>query len=110
MDSSFSRILPQAIVVCAFGGGGLVLTQLYSRRGPLIYPVCAAILFVLALSLSRATSLGFIPRFFAAFGGMAVSTAIAMAGTVVLAERARQSRARALARNRVRPRGRYDGT
>ena len=30
---------PRALVIGLFGGAGLALTALYSRRGPLIYPV-----------------------------------------------------------------------
>jgi hypothetical protein len=82
MDSAFIHVLLQTAVIGAFGGAGLVLTQLYSRRGPLIYPVYAAILFVLALSLTRATGLGFASRFLAALVGMLISTTIAMVGTV----------------------------
>ena len=43
--------LPRAIVVGLFGGAGLALTSIYSRRGPLIYPVYAAILAALALPI-----------------------------------------------------------
>jgi hypothetical protein len=53
------QALERALVIGLFGGAALVLTNLYSRRGPLIYPVYAAILFTLGLSLSRATALGF---------------------------------------------------
>jgi hypothetical protein len=49
------------------------------------------ILFALSLSLSRATGLGFYPRFFAAFSGMTVSTAIATAGAMVHAAGARRA-------------------
>ena len=77
----------QAIVIGAFGGAGLVLTQLYSRRGPLIYPVYAAILVALALSLAHAGSLSFGARFAAAFAGMVVSTAITMAAIIIQSRR-----------------------
>lgn len=81
----------QAIVIGTFGGAGLVLTMLYSRRGPLIYPVYAAILTALALSLARNGSLAFSARFFAAFAGMVVSTAIAMTATIVRGSRQRRA-------------------
>jgi hypothetical protein len=87
----FTYAFSQAIVIGVFGGAGLVLTQLYSRRGPLIYPVYAAILAALALSLARADSLSFGARFVAAFAGMVASTAIAMAATIMRS--ARQHRA-----------------
>jgi hypothetical protein len=82
--------LTQALVIGVFGGAGLVLTQIYSRRGPLIYPVYAVILAALTLSLAHADSLPFSPRFSAAFAGILVSTAIAMVGTMVRAARARR--------------------
>jgi len=85
----------QAIVIGVFGGAGLVLTQLYSRRGPLIYPVYAAILAALALSLARADSLAFGARFLAAFAAMLLSTAISMAATVVRGSRRRREYAAA---------------
>ena len=44
MSSAFTHVLLQAAVIGVFGGAALVLTQLYSRRGPMIYPVYAAIL------------------------------------------------------------------
>src|SRR3954469_10543208 len=91
MNSAFTHVLLQAAVIGVFGGAGLVLTQLYSRRGPMIYPVYAAILFVLTLSLTRATSLGFVSRFLAALAAMVISTAIAMAGIVVLGARTRRA-------------------
>jgi hypothetical protein len=89
-DPAVTRVFTQALVVGVFGGAGLVLTQLYSRRGPLIYPVYAAILAALALCLARAGPIGFSARFAAAFGGLVVSTAIAMTGTMVIAARARR--------------------
>ena len=91
LDLAFTRACTQALVIGVFGGAGLVLTQLYSRRGPLIFPVYAAILAALALSLTRADSLAFSARFLAAFAGLAASTGIAMAGTVFLAARARRA-------------------
>jgi len=81
----------QAVVIGVFGGAGLVLTQLYSRRGPLIYPVYAAILVALALSLAHAGSLSFGARFVAAFAGMVVSTAITMTAIIIRSARRRQA-------------------
>ena len=81
----------QAIVIGVFGGAGLVLTQLYSRRGPLIYPVYAAILIALALSLAHAGSVSFGARFVAALAGMVVSTAISMAAVVIASRRRRRA-------------------
>ena len=44
MSWSALPLVLRAGVVGIFGGAGLVLTQMYSRRGPLIFPVYAAIL------------------------------------------------------------------
>ncbi len=41
--------LPRALVLGAFGGVGLVLTVVYSRRGPMIFLPYAALLVALAL-------------------------------------------------------------
>jgi hypothetical protein len=81
----------QAAVIGVFGGAGLVLTQLYSRRGPMIYPVYATILFVVALSLTRATASGFASRFLAALTAMIISTLVSMAGTAIRATRSRRA-------------------
>jgi drug/metabolite transporter superfamily protein YnfA len=72
-----SPALPRALVLGVFGGAGLVLTMIYSRRGPLIYPVYAALLAALALLLARYPSEPFGARFAAAFGGFLVATAMA---------------------------------
>ena len=45
--------LPRALTVGAFGGVGLVLTVVYSRRGPMIFVPYAALLAALAVLLSR---------------------------------------------------------
>lgn len=82
--------VPRALVVGAFGGAGLILTMTYSRRGPLIYPVYAALLAALALLLARYSSVPFAGRFAAAFAGVAVATALAYIATGVHASRARE--------------------
>jgi hypothetical protein len=45
-------LVVRAAAVGAFGGVGLALTSIYSRRGPLIFPGYAALLVVLALLLA----------------------------------------------------------
>ncbi len=60
MPPEFTPTLLRGLVIGAFGGAGLILTQVYSRRGPLIFIVYATILFALATasscqSTSRAT-------------------------------------------------------
>ena len=90
MAPDFFAALSRALVIAAFGGAGLVLTQVYSRRGPLIFPVYAALLAALALSLARAPELGFSPRFLIALSATGVATAIAFVATLILAARARR--------------------
>ena len=67
--------LPRAVVVGLFGGAGLSLTIVYSRRGPMIYVAYAALLVALALLLSRYAELTYFTRFVAALSGFAVACA-----------------------------------
>lgn len=89
MAPDFLAALSRALVIAAFGGAGLVLTQVYSRRGPLIFPVYAALLAAVAFSLARAPNLGFSPRFLIALSATALATAIAFVATLILAARVR---------------------
>jgi hypothetical protein len=87
-----SGVIPaflRAIVIGLFGGAALVLTQIYSRRGPMIFPVYAAILICLTLSLSRA-QLRFIDGFIVTFIAIMLATAVSFVATLILAARARQ--------------------
>jgi hypothetical protein len=90
MSPEFMPALGRGLVIGAFGGAALVLTQLYSRRGPLIYPVYAAILFVLGLALSRTVGLSFLARVAVALSGMLLSTLCTLVATMVLAARVRR--------------------
>ena len=87
--------LPRALVVGAFGGVGLVLTVLYSRRGPLIYPVYAALLAALALLLARYPAVPYAGRFGAALAGFAAASAPLYMAPGMLAERERRRLRRA---------------
>jgi hypothetical protein len=98
MPPSLLPVMSRAVTIGAFGGAALVLTQIYSRRGPLIYPVYAGILVVLGLFLTRAASLGFGTRFVICLVALLVSTAMTFIATLVLAARAR---ARLLAQGRT---------
>jgi|SRR5215831_15890636 len=98
MTADFAALIARALVIGGFGGAALVLTQIYSRRGPMIYPVYAAILFALGLFLSRASGFGFGARLLACFAAVLLSTAITFVATLVLAARAR---ARLLAEGRT---------
>ncbi len=98
MPPTLLSIMLRALVIGAFGGVALVLMQIYSRRGPLIYPVYAGILFTLGLFLARAPHLGFAARLLICFVAIFVSTAMMFVATLVLAARAR---ARLLAQGRT---------
>jgi len=82
--------LPRATVVGAFGGAGLALTALYSRRGPMIYPVYAAILAALTALLSRFPDLPYAGRLLASLIGFSVATAALYVTTGILADRDRR--------------------
>jgi len=90
ITADFAAALSRALVIGLFGGVGLILTQVYSRRGPLIFPVYAAILAALTLSLARAPNLPFASRFVIALTSTLLATAMAFAATLVLAARARR--------------------
>src|SRR5216117_1948236 len=65
---------PRALAVGAFGGVGLVLTVVYSRRGPMIFVPYAALLAALTLLLSQFGQLPYAPRFAAAYAAFAMAT------------------------------------
>ena len=90
MSIEFVPALSRALVIGVFGGASLVLTQMYSRRGPLIYPVYAAILFVLGLSLVRTPTLGFGARVLVAFAAVLLSTLFSLVAVLVLGNRQRR--------------------
>jgi hypothetical protein len=89
-DALSNPAVPRALVIGAFGGAGLVLTVVYSRRGPLIYPVYAALLAALALLLARYPALPYAGRFGAALAGFAAASAPLYVAAGVLGERQRR--------------------
>lgn len=80
----------RAVVLGAFGGVGLALTTMYSRRGPLIFPVYAAFLGSLAVLLARYADLAFPIRMSAALTGFVVAAAIHYGAVVISANRDRR--------------------
>jgi hypothetical protein len=80
----------RAVVLGAFGGIGLVLTTMYSRRGPLMFPVYAAFLGSLAVLLARYTDLAFPIRWSAAMAGFVVAAAMHYVAVVIDANRDRR--------------------
>jgi len=81
---------PRALAVGAFGGVGLVLTVVYSRRGPMIFVPYAALLAALTLLLSRFGQLPYAPRFAAAFAAFAIATVPVYVAVGVLGKRQRE--------------------
>jgi hypothetical protein len=91
-------LFPRAIVIGLFGAAGLALTALYSRRGPMIFPVYAAYLAALAVVSARFAALPFAVR----FAALLVSFCIASAGLSVTADHvARRGRQRLVAEGRL---------
>ena len=82
--------LPRALVLGALGDVGVVLTVVYSRRGPMIFLPYAALLATLALLLSRFGDLPYASRFVAAFTGFVIATIPAYAAVGVLGKRQRE--------------------
>jgi hypothetical protein len=80
----------RALVLGAFGGVGLTLTALYSRRGPLIFAPYAALFAGLTILLARYAALPYTTRLVAAFAGFFVASIALYGTTVVLAGRARR--------------------
>jgi hypothetical protein len=81
----------RAAVIGLFGGFGLSLTSIYSRRGPMIFPVYAALLASLALLLARQSQVSFGLRTTAAFVGFTIASLIAYVTVVILADRSREA-------------------
>jgi hypothetical protein len=90
LDSPHLLVLAQAAVIGLFGGVGLALTSIYSRRGPMIYPVYAATIAAITLLLARHASLSFGARFVAGFVGFMVSNAVFYPVVGILAQRGRR--------------------
>ena len=82
-------LLLRAAVVGVFGGAGLSLTAIYSRRGPLIYPVYAALLAALTVLLGHHSDISYAFRLVAGLVGFTVATFLLYVTVVVLARRGR---------------------
>lgn len=85
-NPAFSR----AVVLGVFGGAGLALTAIYSRRGPLIYPAYATLLAALTLLLARYNGMSFSERFAAALAGFLVASAALYITVGILSDRQRR--------------------
>ena len=82
--------LTRALVLGLFGGAGLVLTTVYSRRGPLIYPVYAAFLAALTMLLARYPGVTYPVRFAIALAGFLTASALLYVAVSVLGDRQRE--------------------
>ena len=91
-------LLPRALVLGIIGGAALVLTMVYSRRGPMILPVYAAILIALAFVAARYESVAYVPRLVAVFAAFCLASAELYVAAVILAGRERK---RLVARGRL---------
>jgi|SRR5579885_1577497 len=90
MSLLINPVFPRALILGIIGGAGLVLTATYSRRGPMIYPVYAAVLFSLALLVGRYADLAYLPRTFAVFAGFCVASLELYIAVGALADRDRR--------------------
>ena len=88
-DLIANSLVARALVVGMFGGVALSLTSLYSRRGPMIYPVYAALLVILGLLLARHSQFSYAVRVAAALVGFVTASAISYATVGILAQRQR---------------------
>jgi hypothetical protein len=88
-------LFPRAIILGILGGIGLALTQVFSRRGPIILPVYAALLAALAFLAARYTTVPYVARAFAIFIAYCLASAAIYVATAIVAGRARR---RAVAR------------
>lgn len=92
--------LARAAVVGVFGAAALALITIYSRRGPMIFPVYAAILAALALLLTRFPALSLADRLAACLVSFCVASAGLYVASGILAQRHRQH---AVARGQLPP-------
>ena len=86
----YNPAFPRALVLGAFGGIGLTLTALYSRRGPLVFAPYAAFLAALTVLLARYAALPYATRLAAAFAGFLVASAALYVTDGVLGDRQRR--------------------
>lgn len=90
-DLIANPLVARAVVVGVFGGVGLSLTSIYSRRGPMIFPVYAAFLAALALLLGRHSYFPYEVRVAAALVGFATASLMLYVTVGVLANRQRDA-------------------
>ena len=85
-------LFPRAIVLGIFGGVALALTPTFTRRGPMILPVYAALLAALGFLAARYTTVSYAARAVAIFAGYCVASLALYIANGVLADRDRRRR------------------
>ena len=80
--ASWLPLVTRTLVVGVFGGAGLVLTHLYTRRGPMIYPVYAAILLALGLVSARFSWLPYLAHLVGNLVAMFTASAILLVAVI----------------------------
>src|SRR5262245_13393323 len=83
-------LLPRAIVLGIFGGVALALTPMFTRRGPMIFPVYAALLVALGFQAARYPTVTYAARAVAIFAGYCVASLALYIASGVLADRDRR--------------------
>jgi hypothetical protein len=83
-------VFSRSLVLGLFGGVGLVLTTLYSRRGPLMFPVYAAFLAAVAVLLARYADISFPLRLVAAMAAFLVAASIHYVAVAIHANQQRR--------------------
>ena len=69
-----SPLFARALVIGIFGGVGLLLGHRFSTRGPIMFPIYAAILFVASLVVAQYPGLSFMARFSFVMLSMLIAT------------------------------------
>lgn len=83
-------LFPRAIVLGIFGGTALALTPMFTRRGPVILPVYAALLAALGFLAVRHPTIPYAARAVAIFAGYCVASLALYIATGILADRDRR--------------------
>lgn len=83
-------LFPRAIVLGIFGGIALALTPIFTRRGPMILPVYAALLAALGFLAARYTTIPYAARALAVFAGYCVASLALYIASGLLADRDRR--------------------
>jgi uncharacterized YccA/Bax inhibitor family protein len=84
----------RAVVIGVLGGISLLLGYRFSTRGPIMFPIYAAILFVASLVIAQFPGLTFMTRFGVVLLTMIIATMISLAGVIYNAHRRDRIRAK----------------